>query len=159
MGPSAQQACYTLLIPGRSVIATAPKHDARDNITAARQFAIDAARLLANTRCHNIVILDVRGLSPVTDFMVLATGTSDRQMHTACRDAEELGEQRGFRAFSRAGDNSQWVCIDLVDVVIHVFSQEARSYYDLDNLWGDARKTEWQDVSATPAASTIADQG
>lgn len=88
--------------------------------------------------------------------MVLATGTSVRQMQTACRDAEELGEERGFRALSRAGDNSQWTCIDLVDVVIHVFSQEARSYYDLDNLWGDARKTEWQEPSTSLTSSSTA---
>jgi len=132
----------------------------RENSTAAREFAVEAAKLLANTRCHNIVILDVRGLSPVTDFMVLASGTSVRQMQTACRDAEELGEQRGFRALSRTGDNSQWTCIDLVDVVIHVFSQEARSYYDLDNLWGDARKTEWQEAAGSPSkSSSSAHQG
>ena len=99
---------------------------------------------MADTRCHNIVVLDMRGLSPVTDFMVLATGTSPRQMQTACDEVQELGEPRGFRSLSRSGDNGHWTCIDLVDVVVHVFSQEARMYYDLDNLWGDARKVQWE---------------
>ena len=112
--------------------------------SVARQFAIDAAKLLADTRCHNINVLDMRGLSPVTDFMVLATGTSPRQMQTACDEVQELGEPRGFRSLSRSGDNGQWTCIDLVDVVVHVFSQEARMFYDLDNLWGDARKVMWE---------------
>jgi ribosome-associated protein len=116
-----------------------------ETASGAKDFALDAARMLANTRCHNVVVLDVRNLSPVTDFMVLATGTSPRQMKTACEDVEELGEPRGFRALSRAGDNGQWACIDLVDVVVHVFSAEARAYYDLDNLWGDGRKLPWQD--------------
>jgi ribosome-associated protein len=94
-----------------------------------------------------VVLLDVANLSPVTDFMILATGTSPRQMTTACDEVQELGEPRGFRPLSRAGDNGNWTCIDLVDVVVHVFSQEARSYYDLENLWGDGRRLEWRESS------------
>jgi ribosome-associated protein len=96
-----------------------------------------------------VVVLDARGLSPVTDYMILATGTSPRQMKTACEEVEELGEPRGYRPLSRSGDTGQWTCIDLVDVVVHVFSKEARSYYDLDSLWGDARKVQWQPQEPT----------
>lgn len=109
-----------------------------------REFAIDAARLLAATRCHNVVVLDVSGLSPITDFLILATGTSDRQMKTACDELEELGLPRGFRPLSKSDAGGAWTCIDLVDVVVHVFTAETRAYYDLDNLWGDARKVRWQ---------------
>lgn len=91
------------------------------------------------------MLLDVSHLSPVTDFMILATGTSARQMQTACDDVEELGQPRGYRPLSRAGDSGNWTCIDMVDLVVHVFSPEARSYYDLDNLWGDGRKVEWKE--------------
>ncbi|MDB5172922.1 MAG: rsfS [Phycisphaerales bacterium] len=94
-----------------------------------------------------MVLLDVANLSPVTDYMILATGTSPRQMKTACDEVQELGDPRGFRPLSRAGDNGNWTCIDLVDVVVHVFSQEARSYYDLENLWGDGRRVEWKESS------------
>lgn len=91
-----------------------------------------------------MVILDVTGLSPVTDFMVIATGTSPRQMKTVCDDLEEMAEPRDFRALSRAGDGgATWTCIDFVDVVLHVFGQEARYYYDLEGLWGDAPKVDW----------------
>jgi ribosome-associated protein len=114
-------------------------------LEAAKQFAIDAARLLADTRCNHIVVLDVAGVSPVTDFLVIATGTSPRQMKTACEDVEEMAEPRNFRALSRAGDGgTNWNCIDFVDVVIHVFSQEARMFYDLDGLWGDGKQVEWE---------------
>ena len=68
-----------------------------------RQFAVDAARMAASTRCHNVVILDVRGISPVTEYMVLATGTSPRQMRTVCDELAELAEQRGERALSSEG--------------------------------------------------------
>ena len=77
--------------------------------------------------------------------MVIATGTSPRQMKTACDEVEELGAPRDFRPLTRAGDNgAQWTCIDFVDVVVHVFSQDARLFYDLDGLWGDAPKTAWE---------------
>ena len=61
--------------------------------------------MLADTRCHDVIVMDVTGLSPVTDFMVLATGTSPRQMRTATDTAEELGEPIGYRAFSRSEDS------------------------------------------------------
>ena len=120
---------------------------------AARKFAIDVARLAANTRCHNVVVLDVRGLSPVTDFMVLATGTSSRQMKTVADDLEEFGGKAGNPLLSRAGDagTSNWIAIDFFDVVIHVFDQEGRMYYDLDGLWGDAPRIDWNnDPAARP---------
>jgi ribosome-associated protein len=118
-------------------------------LEAARQFAIQSARLAANTRCHNVVVLDVGGVSPVTDFLVLATGTSPRQMKTVCDDLEEMAESQNERPLSRVGDDSaSWTCIDFVDVVVHVFSQDARGYYDLDGLWGDAPRVEWREETA-----------
>jgi ribosome-associated protein len=112
-------------------------------VNVARQFAIDAARLLADTRCHNIVVLDVTGISPVTDFLILATGTSPIQMKSASEHVEELGEPRGFRAHTRSADGN-WTCIDMIDVVLHIFDHETRVFYDLDNLWGDGAVVEWR---------------
>jgi ribosome-associated protein len=112
---------------------------------AAREFAIEAARLMADTRCNHIVVLDVSGISPVTDFLVIATGTSPRQMKTAVDDVEEMGEARDFRPLSHAGDGgANWTCVDFVDVVAHVFSQDARMFYDLDALWGDGKIVAWE---------------
>ena len=126
---------------------------AQQRSEAARQFAIDVARLAANTRCHNVVVLDVRGVSPVTDYFVLATGTSPRQMKTVCDEAGEFGETRDYSPLSQCGtDGDQWMLIDFVDVVLHVFNQESRMFYDLDGLWGDAKRVEWKDENvAAPA--------
>ena len=86
--------------------------------------------------------------------MVLATGTSPRQMRTVCDQLDEMAEQRGEHALgtdgidgardSRGGDGNGggWMLIDFVTVVVHVFSQDARAFYDLDSLWGDAKKVE-----------------
>jgi ribosome-associated protein len=101
--------------------------------------------MLADTRCHNVIVLDVTGISPVTDFLVLASGTSPRQMKSAADTLDDVAEPLAFRALSRVGDDSgTWIVADFVDVVVHIFSQEARLFYDLDNLWGDAQRVAWQ---------------
>jgi ribosome-associated protein len=118
---------------------------AEDRTEASRQFAIDVARLAANTRCHNVVVLDVTGLSPVTDYYVLATGSSGRQMRAVMKDLEELAQSRGYNPLSRSGyEGETWLLCDMVDVIAHVFNQESRMFYDLDNLWGDAKRIEWR---------------
>jgi len=97
-------------------------------------------------------VLDVRGLSPVTDYMILATGTSPRQMKTVCEELDEMAEQRGDHALGESGiEGESWMLIDFVDVVVHVFSQDARQFYDLDGLWGDAKHLEWNDQPAKSA--------
>lgn len=112
---------------------------------SAKQFAIEAARLAASTRCNNVVVLDVSGLSPVCDYFVIGTGTSPRQLRTVADQVVDLAEARNFKPLSESGlDGATWVLVDCVDVIIHLFSEEARQYYDLDNLWGDAKPVNWQ---------------
>ena len=107
------------------------------------QFAVDAARLLADTRCHQVVVLDVRGASPLTDYLVIASGTSPRQMKSAADKVSELGVTVGYETLNRVTESAQWIVMDFVDVVIHIFSQDARQYYDLDNLC-EARRINWE---------------
>ena len=112
-------------------------------LAAAEKFAMEAANLAANTRCHNVVVLDVRGISPIADFFILASGTSARQMRSVADEIVELAEKQNFKSLNRDGyEGESWILVDFVDVILHVFSDEARSYYDLDNLWGDAKKVE-----------------
>ncbi|MBC7783646.1 MAG: ribosome silencing factor [Burkholderiales bacterium] len=123
----------------RNKPATAGKTDAAG-------FAIDAARIAADTRCTNVVVLDVRGLSPVTDFFVLGTGTSARQMRTVAEEVEEHGRPLGQRPLSRSLDD-HWILLDYVDVVVHLFSDDARMFYDLESLWGEAKRVTWRPES------------
>src|SRR5689334_13886591 len=91
-------------------------------IEAARGLAIEAARLAQQSHCHSVVVLDVRGLSPITDFFVIATGTSPRQMKTVADEVIELAEKRGDRALSTKGlESESWILVDFVDMVLHVF--------------------------------------
>jgi ribosome-associated protein len=132
------------VVPRRCRIAS-QTDDSRQREAAARAFAVEAASLAANTRCHSVVVLDVGGLSPVCDYFVIATGTSPRQMRTVADDIVELAEARNFKPLSESGlDSATWVLVDCVDVIVHIFNQDSRQYYDLDNLWGDAKRVEWQ---------------
>jgi ribosome-associated protein len=124
-----------------------PEVSESQKIAAAREFAIQAARLAASTRCNNVVVLDVSGISPITDFFVVATGTSPRQMRSVSDEIAELGEKSSFAPLSQSGqDGESWMLTDFVDVVVHLFSPDARQYYDLDGLWGDAKVVEWNDA-------------
>ncbi len=119
----------------------------------ARQFAIEAARLLADTKCEEVVALDVRGLSQVTSFVVIATGTSDRQMSSVSDDVVELGESTGHPLFRMNRERSStWTVVDFVDVTIHLFEPNARAFYDLDHLWMDAEVVPWKRNGAAPRA-------
>ena len=112
-------------------------------IEAARAFALDAARLATQTHCQNVVVLDVSAISPVTDFLVIATGTSPRQMRSVCDEIQEMGFPRDYKARFKPGhDSEHWLLIDFVDVVVHVFAHDAREFYDLENLWGDGKRVE-----------------
>lgn len=112
---------------------------------AARRFAFAAAESLRDDKCEDILVLDLRGRSQVTDFFVIASGTSEVQMRAACHSVMELGEGHGFQVHTnnlREGD-ADWFLIDFVDVVVHVFEPDTRIYYDLEMLWGDAPRLDW----------------
>jgi ribosome-associated protein len=113
--------------------------------TDARATAIVMARAAADARCEDVAVIDVRGLSQLTDYIVIASGTSDRQMRTAAEDAVEAAEESGERVFGvSADDGAHWIVVDLVDVVLHLFEPAARAHYDLESLWGDGPRVRWR---------------
>ncbi len=110
----------------------------------ARAFALAAARVAAERHCSDIVVLDLKGKSPATDYFVIATGTSDRQMRSVADEICEAAKEQGQQRFGRAGyEHARWILLDFIDVVIHIFDSEYRDYYDLELLWGDARRLKW----------------
>jgi len=111
---------------------------------AADQFATRAARVAADHRAEQIVVMDLRGLTSIADFFVVCTGTSDRQIRTVCDRLEEDGRKVGRKPFRVSGyENAQWVLLDFVDVVVHIFDRQKREYYDLELLWGDAPRIDF----------------
>lgn len=109
------------------------------------EFARQAARLAADLHCEDVRLLDVRGLSQICDFILVASGTSDRQMRSVAEDMEELAEKAGYQRFRVTGDSlDTWIVVDFVDLVVHLFEPGRRRYYDLENLWGDSADIEFQ---------------
>ncbi|MHC4157732.1 MAG: ribosome silencing factor [Planctomycetota bacterium] len=109
----------------------------------AKAFALAAAQVADERHCSNIVVLDLKGKSPATDYFVIATGTSDRQMRTVADEICEAARQHSLQRFGRAGyEQARWILLDFIDVVIHIFDRQYRDYYDLELLWGDAERLD-----------------
>ncbi|MCE5339649.1 MAG: ribosome silencing factor [Planctomycetaceae bacterium] len=122
-------------------VAVKKKTSKKKAETTAREFAIEAAKIALHNNCTDVVVLDLTGKSPATDYFIIATGTSDRQTRTVADDITEYGKKHDFKIFGRAGyDQGKWVLLDFVTVVVHVFNEEFRQFYDLELLWGDAEK-------------------
>jgi ribosome-associated protein len=117
----------------------------------ARSTAVTLARICAENRCRDVTVLDLRGLSPVSDFFVLATGSSARQMNAVAEHVIDAGKEMGQKLFGAeggrgtpTGEPARWVLVDYVDVVVHVFTADSRRYYDIELLWGDAPRVNWK---------------
>jgi ribosome-associated protein len=107
----------------------------------AKAFAVASAKLAGERHCTDVVVLDLRKLADVTDYFLIVTGTSDRQMRSVADEITDLAQQKGFSLFGRAGyEQGRWVLLDFIDVVVHIFDDKSRNYYDLEMLWGDAKR-------------------
>ena len=122
--------------------------------------ALDLARLAARvaeeTRGSEITILDLRRLTPVVDYFVIATGSSRRQMHAMADEienavAQELGdEKRGAEGY----EEGRWIVLDYGDVMVHLFDPDARGYWDLEGLWSDAARVPAPVASGSAGAES-----
>lgn len=98
-----------------------------------------ARSALEELKAEDILSLDVRDLTTVTDYMLIATGTSGRHVRALADQVEEQAREQGVRALGKEGlDSAEWVLIDLGDVLVHIMQREARAFYDLEKLWGEA---------------------
>jgi ribosome-associated protein len=121
---------------------------AKTSLTEARKLACLVARIAADDNADDVVVLDLHGITTIADFFVICTGTSDRQMRAIVDHVDEKAKPLKHKRYGLAGyEDANWILSDYVDVVLHVFTAEARSYYDLELLWGDARRiTDWQET-------------
>lgn len=111
----------------------------------ARKLAVECARIAEASKCEDVIVLDLRGRSPVTDYFVIATGTSGRQMRTIADELSEYGRSVGSKPYQIAGmEAADWIVLDFVDVVVHLFDAAHRKYYDLELIWGEAPKVRWK---------------
>lgn len=102
-----------------------------------------AGTLSLEKKATDVVALDLRGLSTATDHFLLATGNSDIQVRAIAENILEGLKKEGVRPSHVEGMAAgQWVLLDYIDFVVHVFHPAARSYYQLEQLWGDAPRVE-----------------
>jgi ribosome-associated protein len=94
---------------------------------------------------RDVLVLDMRGITPLYDFFVLVTGASRRQIHTITEEIDDAMHERGDVRLSVEGYTaSKWVVQDYGDVVVHVFDEATRQYYGIEELWADAPRVDWQ---------------
>jgi len=130
--------------PGASRLAGMAKREKAGPVAEGLDFAKAVAQIADDNRAEDVVILDLRGLSSVADFFVIATGTSDRQLRAIADQIEEYGQRVGQARYGLSGyEVATWILVDYVDVVIHLFDADHRQYYDLELLWGDAPRVTW----------------
>jgi ribosome-associated protein len=107
--------------------------------------ACQCARIAAENKGRDVLVLDMRKVTPITDFLVIATGASRRQMHAIAEDTDaemrKLGDRRrGIEGY----EASRWIVQDYGDVIIHIFDSAAREFYSLEELWADAPRVAWE---------------
>jgi ribosome-associated protein len=106
-----------------------------------------AAELAMERKAQELVVLDLRGISSATDYFLLGSGTSDIQVKSIAEHIIEEMKKEGVRPGHVEGlEGGRWVLIDYIDFVVHVFHPQARSFYQLEGLWGDARRLDLEDV-------------
>ena len=103
--------------------------------------ALTAARVAAESRGTDVKILDLRAITPVFDYFVIATGTSRRQIHAMADEIEKVvkAELHDKRRGAEGYEEGRWIVLDYGDVVVHLFDAESREYWDLEHLWEDAK--------------------
>ena len=106
----------------------------------ARQLALQCRELADSKKAENIVILDVREISSITDYFVIATGTSDPHLRAIVDEIKDkLQEEYDLKPRRTDGAlQTAWVVLDYFDVIVHIMRAEVRQHYDLEGLWSDA---------------------
>ncbi|HTO98916.1 MAG TPA: ribosome silencing factor [Myxococcales bacterium] len=105
--------------------------------------AVAAARAALEKKAGEVVVLDLRGVSGYTDFLVIGSGGSDRQLEAIAESVEKELTMLGHRVIGSEGQRGgRWVLLDFGDVVVHVFHSEERAHYDLEGLWADAPRID-----------------
>ena len=125
--------------PSTSSIVPAPA----TALTEARDIAMRARGLLLDKKGRNAIVFDVRGASSITDYVVIASGATPPQLKAMTNELKHGLKETGVPLYRQSGQSDDgWVVMDYVDVVIHVFLDELRAYYDIEDLWSALPRVE-----------------
>jgi len=107
--------------------------------------AAQCAYIAEDNKARDVIILDMRKITPLYDFFILATGASRRQIHTITEEIDAYMHGHGEKRLAVEGyESSRWVVQDYGDIVVHVFDTDSREYYDLEEFWADAPRVDWK---------------
>jgi len=112
----------------------------------ARQFIKEIVQWVDQKKGTEIVVFDVREISPITDYLIITTGLSEIHNRTIAEHIMQHGRPDHIEGF----EIGQWILIDYFDVIVHIFSHEAREFYGLERLWGDAPQLLVNHDTSTP---------
>ncbi len=119
-----------------------------------RELAIAAARAASDKKAEDILVMDMREVMVLTDYFVICSGNTDRQVGSIREAVEERLAAMGRKPARREGErHRRWVLLDYVDVVVHIFRAEERAYYEIERLWKDAPLVEWEGEEERTATS------
>jgi ribosome-associated protein len=120
-----------------------------------RTLAKKIAQLTLTKKAANVIILDLRKITDIADFFVVCSADSDTQVKAVADAVTEGTEKLGMPVWRSEGmSQRQWVLLDYVDVVAHIFHRDARRFYGLEKLWGDAKSEAVEDTPAKPKQPT-----
>ena len=122
-----------------------------------KKLALLCRKLADNKKAEDIVVLDVRKLSSVTDYFVIASGTSQPHLRAIVEEiSSRLREDYDLRPTRSEGvKNGSWVVLDFFDVIVHIMHTETRVHYDLEGLWGDAKRVNPPRPRKKAAAASV----
>ncbi|MEA2704560.1 MAG: ribosome-associated protein [Actinomycetota bacterium] len=115
-----------------------------------RQWCVTAAKAADDKKGEDTMVLEVGSILAITDAFVITSGRNHRQVDAIAEEVEaQLGRDAGIKPLRTEGrDQDEWVLLDYGDFVVHVFLDETRRYFDLERLWSDAPRIEWEDSQA-----------
>ncbi len=110
------------------------------------EMAATAARAASEMFARDVIVVDLRGLVSYTDYFVIASAETERQTRRVAEEIIEKMIESGHRPRSkRIEEGTAWISLDFLDVVVHVFTDEARDYYRLESFWRSAPQTRWEE--------------
>jgi ribosome-associated protein len=113
-------------------------------LLTAEQLAIEAARAADDKKATDVRIMDMRDTLGITDYFVIASGRNERQVRRLQDAVEEKLREHGVKPVRREGMRfRRWILLDYIDVVVHIFLDEDREFYNLERLWGNVPIVEW----------------
>lgn len=120
-----------------------------------KDFANIISEMIFAKKGYDVKIIDLRNLASFADYFVICSADSDTQVKAIADEIDKKLRDEGIKCWHKEGYMAlQWVLLDYVDVVVHIFKKEARNFYNLEKLWGDAPAFEVEDPLLKPAKQT-----